>query len=101
MEKDLKAAEGMHDSLEQWFESLEVQKYRDRLKLIEEKIYLFKEVQAALFAETGAFGLNQGMTHKEANEKREELRQQMETLETMAENYRKRYNMICGLFSDK
>ena len=42
-----------------------------------------------------------GMTHKEANEKREELRQQMETLETMAENYRKRYNMICGLFSDK
>ena len=70
-------------------------------KLIEEKIYLFKEVQAALFAETGAFGLNQGMTHKEANEKREELRQQMETLETMTENYRKRYNMICGLFSDK
>ena len=101
MEKDLRAAEGMHDSLEQWFESLEVQKYRDRLKLIEEKIYLFKEVQAALFAETGAFGLNQGMTHKEANEKREELRQQMETLETMTENYRKRYNMICGLFSDK
>ena len=100
MEKTLKETEEIHSHLEQWFESLEVQKYSDRLKLVEERICIFKEVQAALFGETVSLGLNQRMTHKEANEKREELREQMETLEALTENYRKRYNMICRLFSD-
>lgn len=50
--------------------------------------------------ETGTLGLSQGMTHQEANDKRKELREQMEVLEKLTEDYRKRYNMICGLFSD-
>ena len=70
MEKTLKETEEIHSHLEQWFESLEVQKYSDRLKLVEERICIFKEVQAALFGETVSLGLNQRMTHKEANEKR-------------------------------
>lgn len=100
LEQRLSDAEEQYRHLKEWFESLEIKRYTERLNHAEQKIRIFQEVQRELFYETEELGLLQGMTNQEANKKREELRRQMEEIEDKVEDYRRKYNIICGLFSD-
>lgn len=100
LEKVLVDTENRYRQLRKWFESLEVNKYEERLKNAQYKIRMFEEAQKELFYEMEEIGLLQMVSNQEANEKREELRVQLKEIETLLEVYRRKYITICGLLSD-
>lgn len=98
--KTLNDVERKNQQLKQWFESLKINDYDERLKIALQKMTVFEETQKALFDEIGSVGLAQTISMQEANEKKEELRSQFKEIEDSLKQYQEKYRKICELLSD-
>ncbi len=98
--KTLNDVERKNQQLRQWFESLKVSDYDERLKTALQKMTIFEEAQKALFDEIGSVGLAQTISMQEANEKKEELRREFNEIEDSLKQYQEKYKKICELLSD-
>ena len=100
LEKALADVEERQGQLRKWFETLDMSQYDARIKQAQQRINMFEDAQKALFYEMDELNLAQTVSNQEANEKREELRLALKQIETMLEDYRTKYKMICELLSD-
>ena len=98
--KTLNDVERKNQQLKQWFDSLKINDYDERLKTALQKMAIFEETQKALFDEIGSVGLAQTISMQEANEKKEELRRQFNEIEDSLKQYQEKYRKICELLSD-
>ncbi len=98
--KTLNDVERKNQQLKQWFDSLKINDYDERLKTALQKMTIFEEAQKALFDEIGSVGLAQTISMQEANEKKEELRRQFNEIEDSLKQYQEKYRKICELLSD-